>query len=225
MERSRLEPCSANARTSGSHHHHHHYLSNELIARGRDVCDYYETDGVAEDDRNILERPEIPCTAGEQDFTLDRDCCSSVELKAQSFNIHDFFPATADTEKSTDAISGKSRDVGHSRNATERDSLCADGVELPLPYTDALSRGKSVAPPPSRHQYQPQQDLYNPISWSFLSEDQAERLPGNLNLYQTDSSHLFPENNLEDTQLRCPKCHMRFSCSDHLLLLDHLEEC
>lgn len=176
----------------------------------------------------------MPCTvtdaANEQDATLELDCCSSVELKAQSFNILDFFPATANTDKTTDAISAKSLDVGHEddRNATETDTLCADGVELPLPRTGASTRGKSVASPPNKppiHQYKPQQDWYHPTSWSFLSQDQPDTMHGNLSLYQTDSAHLLPENNLEDSQLKCPKCHMRFSCSDHLLLLDHLEEC
>lgn len=172
--------------------------------------------------------------ANEQDATLDRDCCPSLELKAQSFNILDFFPATANAEKSIDAISPKSLDGGHKvvaedgRDATERDTLCTDGVELPLPNAGASTRGKSVASPPNKppvHQYKPQQDWYHPTSWSFLTQDQPDTMHGNLNLYQTDSSHLLPENNLEDSQLMCPKCHMCFSCSDHLLLLDHLEEC
>ena len=184
----------------------------------------------------IVKKPTLPYTvteiARQKDFTVDRECCSPLEqLKAQSFNIFDFFPATADAEKFTDVPA--SRVVGHDTlaedgwNATERDTLCADGVELPSTHSRFVSRGQSVSSPPNKRpalQYKPQEDdLYHPRSWSFLPEDQAETTLGNLNLYQTDSSCHLPETSAEDSLLMCPKCRLRFSCSDHHLLLDHLD--
>lgn len=193
------------------------------MPRGRDVCDDYQTDGVGEEVEKIEERPVVMhCTAtdGEQ------------ELRAQSFNISDFFPATVNAEKSVNGCSANLQDVSQEAvvedggNATERDTLCTDGVELPLPRTCVVGKGKSVASPPGRplvDQYKPQQDLYHPLSWSFLTERPTDSANGNF--YQTDSSVLLPENTLEESHLMCPKCHRRFSCRDHLRLLDHLEEC
>lgn len=228
---------------------HSSYQPLELVSEGHDVCDEFQSDGVAGVDQadgipNVDRRQkiEIPTEALERTEFINCHQApnpdeTSMQLVARSFDFCDFYPAV--TTAQPVVVPCRSQ-PGANPMPVERGKLLADGFEEPAiratfaydsSERDCAKIGKDLYCHSNVGVLKPDFVPVEPCppgTWSFLSGNPTDFHSVSCHgryLEETDSSASAIQDATNASKLICPKCCISFSVYDHFSFLDHLEEC
>lgn len=217
------------------------YSFGDLTERGYDVCDGISKEEVMRCQEDGL-RNEV------QPWLSKSGHLSSVEFQAQSFDIRDFFP----TPSASSDISVYKHDHGEvncdqSVQADKKVMSIFCSTEIQPNHQPSLTHQPSWNHQPSwseavssnkmNTRFYEQPNAFKPsgnddtvlppsklitAGIAVKSRQPVDR-PG---FHRTAQAAPLHDKNQEDNSvLRCPKCNKCFTLLDHLLLLEHLEDC